>query len=171
MQSKPNKLPVLTFASGLLLAVMLGLSGCANTSGNNGRVSPLAAQFFTAAAVAKAVDGNPELRANLKAIQPIVCAVTTRQTLTPEDILAAVETVSDANSADAYATVNVIMAIYLTAMGDPGATNAPDFHPYAKAVWCDGFKAGLASPRALQRGAQTRGITSPVVGQWPMLKR
>ena len=162
-----NSTPLRRFAATCTSVVLIALAGCATSK--PGSVSPLAAQFFTAAAVSEAVKGQPDLRDKLKAVQPVVCAVTTKQTLTPEDIIAAVESVS--GTEDTYALVNVIMGIYVTAMGGQSSTNdPPDWRPYADAVWCKGFKAGLTAPRALNRGAQAQGVYSPAVASWPMLK-
>ena len=141
------------------LAALLIVAGCA-TGNHGGTIQPLTAQLLTTAAVVKGLEHSPDLAGKLRIVQPLVCAVATGAQIAPEDILAAVER-SGVNDRDAYALINIVMAIYVSTM--PQGTNGPDAHPWAKAVWCDGLAGGLAF------SAASKGRNAPPAIIWPRI--
>lgn len=159
MKTKTMLNRVLTGAAAL--ALLVG-GGCGSPgSGVQPRLSPLAAQYLTTAAVMESVKKNEPLRKRLALLQPIICAVATKRGVTPDEIILALPDRSE----DMMATVNLAMAIYVSAIA-PDGTNAPAVNPYSDAIFCKGFANGLAPfpPRFRSRN------DPPATVKWPRLK-
>lgn len=136
-------------------------AGCKNTS-------PAVYSLATATAVSYGLRNSPSTANYLRAVQPVACAVTAGDNLTPADIVAAIEKSGIAgNSPESAAIVNGITLLYIAAYDGLGSgANAATARPYAEAVFCTGFEAGLAgAPSVRSRN------TPPSRTWWPLLKR
>lgn len=151
---------------GLPLALMIGVSGCSSTR-------PLPPSFYalgTSTAISLAVRNSPQTTAYLRAVQPVVCSLATGVEITPAQIALAVEQFAPAGSAEATAVANSVMMLYIVAYNAVG-TNALMARPYAQAIFCDGFAAGLgmSTPMSKTKGLPAVPAYHPVPG-WPLLR-
>ena len=124
--------------AGCSLAATLALSGCASTK-------PLPPSFYalgTSTAISLAVRNSPQTTAYLRAVQPVVCSLATGRPVTPGEITLAVEQFAPPGTPEAVAIANSVLMLYIVAYNSLG-TNSIIAQDYARAVFCDGFAAGL----------------------------
>ena len=157
-------------AIGTLLGLLaIGSVGCAGTK-------PLPPSFYargTSTAVSVGLRNSPHTANELRVIQPLACAVAAGTNLSPAS-LGGVVAGKDL-SAETLGIYNGIMLLYVAAFNSlPDATQAT-VQPYATAVFCDGFAAGLAlspgAPTVAAAAKLTRKMPKGAVieAQWPLV--
>lgn len=151
---------------GLPLALMIGASGCSSTR----QLPPSFYALGTSTAISLAVRNSPQTTAYLRSVQPIVCSLATGVEITPAQIALAVEQFAPSGSPEATVIANSVMMLYIVAYNSVG-TNALMARPYAQAIFCDGFAAGLGMSTPMSK---TKGLPAvptykpnPV---WPLLR-
>ena len=156
-----NKLSkIATLGLGLVLA--LGLTGCAG-------MKPLPPAFYalgTSTAVSLAVRNSPQTTAYLRAVQPVVCSLAAGRPVTPGEITLAVEQFAPPGTPEAVAIANSVLMLYIVAFNEAG-TNSIVAQPYAQAIFCDGFAAGLGMVKGLRLPPLPSNKPNP---QWPLLR-
>lgn len=131
-----------------LLTIAALLTGCAG-------MKPLPPAFYataTATAISVGLRNSPETAAQLRTVQPYLCQTVSNKALTPEQIQ---DSLNSANyNANTLAIINSVSLLYIAAFNQLSTTNQAALQPYATAIFCDGFAAGLSmSPGVKSRSA------------------
>ena len=149
---------------GCVLSLIV-LCGCAGTK-------PLPPAFYalgTSTAVSLAVRNSPQTTAYLRAVQPVVCSLAAGRPVTPGEITLAVEQFAPPGTPEAVAIANSVLMLYIVAYNEAG-TNSMRAQYNAKAIFCDGFAAGLGM-ETLPKGRALPPL--PIYKpnpQWPLLR-
>lgn len=146
-----------------VVCVSLLLEGCATT--NTGNPMPPAFYALGASAATKAglSGAKPETIAKVAASQAVVCDLVRSNVVKPEDISRAIAVSGVKDDVIASAAADLVLMAYIGVFHSQ--TNEVAARPYATAIFCDGWAAGLA----VVSGPKSRAMPSRSDQMWPLL--
>lgn len=138
-----------------LAAASLALVGCKTASPI---LTPALVQSGVSASVMYGVAKYPQARSYLRAVEPIICAVSESTNLAPAEVVAAIEESGALKTPEAVMILNTSLLLYSAAYNALGADaaikNAPLLQEYLHSV-CLGLGQGLATSTTLKANRVT----------------